>query len=135
MKKILFTWLLISVLFLSGCSQPTATNNPAGNQRGQKFSDTPYYNNAYLISGDTLSADAQKALTGFQMDKKTMPDGTTQINLKALDPSYHDQQYTLKSGEQLYFIEKLWADDQSGSETNINDETAVIVDSQGNIVQ
>lgn len=124
---LLLGWFLYS---RSGNQPGLITSAPGG----QKFSDQSYYNSAYLISSDTLSSDAQKALTGFQMDKRSMPDGTMQITLKALEPSYHDQQYTLKPGEQLYFIEKFWADDQSGQENNINDDTAVIVDSQGNVI-
>lgn len=137
MKKI-FSVLGVILLFLLGWFLYSRSGKPSGAVTSvpgsQKFSDQSYYNSTYLISSDTLSTDAQKALTGFQMDKKSMPDGTLQITLKALEPSYHDQQYTLKPGEQLYFIEKFWADDQGGQEKNINDDTAVVVDSQGNVV-
>ena len=140
MKKIL--WILpLGVLFLSGCSltpnysatkSGTLSTNSAENS-SQKLSDQSYFPNAYLISSETLSADATTALSGFKMEKKTMPDGSIQINLKALEPQYHDQSYTLKSGEQLYFIDKFLADDQDGKESNIGDDTAVVVNSEGNV--
>ena len=100
-----------------------------------KLADQEYAKSAYLISGGTLSADAKTALTGFIMTKKVMPDGTTSILLKAQKAEYHDQNYTLKTGEQLFFIDKFLADDTAGQEKNINDDTGVIVDATGVIVQ
>ena len=133
----------VVALVLSGCGQ-TASNNPTPTKTSSqlsasstmvKFSDQSYFKNAYLISGDTLSADATAALAGFKMEKKVLPDGTVQINLKAEEAKYHDQSYTLKSGEQLYFIDKFLGDDQGNTESNIGDDTAVVVDSQGNVTQ
>ena len=144
MKKLLWT-IPLAVFFLSGCgfastsnttSTPISTNNSqVKTSSSQKLSDQPYFKNAYLISTDALSTDAKTALAGFKMSKQTMPDGTSKIDLKALEAQYHDQSYTLKNGEQLYFIDKFLADDQGNTEANIGDDTAVIVDSQGNIVQ
>lgn len=101
----------------------------------QKFADQDYAKTAYLVSGPTLTADAQKALAGFQMSKKTLADGSTEITLKSLKPEYHDQIYTIKTGEQLYFIEKFLQDDQNGDEKNILDDTAVVVGADGMVVE
>lgn len=127
-------------LFLSGCggapdSTPAATTLPSHPAPVQKFSDQPYAKNAYLISSDTLSPDATTALAGFKMSKQTFSDGTTRIDLKALEPQYHDQSYTLQPGEQLYFIDQFLGDDQGGAEANIGDDTAVVVNGQGNVVR
>lgn len=100
-----------------------------------KFAEQEYAKSAYLISGETLSADAKTALAGFVMTKKALPDGTTSVMLKAQKPEYHDQTYTLKAGEQLYFIDKFLADDAAGQEKNINDDTGVVVNAEGNVVQ
>lgn len=101
-----------------------------------KFADQEYAKVAYLVSGDApLSADAKTALAGFVMTKKTLADGTTEISLKAQKPEYHDQKYVLKTGEQLYFIDKFLQDDKNGAEANIGDDTGVVVDSLGNVVQ
>ena len=140
MKKLLWAFP-VAVLFLSGCSyspgsnSTTTTSPTTAPSASQKFSDQPYFSRAYLISSDTLSSAAQAALAGFKMDKQTLPDGTVQINLKALESQYHDQSYTLKAGQQLYFIDMTMGDDRSATEINIADDTAVIVDSQGNIIQ
>jgi hypothetical protein len=117
----------------SGVSQESTTTQASG---GQKFIDQSYYKSSYLISGDTLSADAKNALTGFSMDKQTLADGSTQITLTAKKSGYHDQQYTLHSGDQLYFIEKFLGDDntETNEEKNNMDDSAVVVNSQGNVV-
>ncbi len=144
MKKILLV-LPVAVLFLAGCGNVSSSNSSNSNNStggslsaksssAVKFSDQAYAKNAYLISADTLSADAKMALAGFQMSKKTLPDGSVQIDLKALESQYHDQSYTLKSGEQLYFIDKFLGDDQGEKEANIGDDTAAIVDASGNVV-
>lgn len=144
-EKILWVVVPAATLILSGCGQ-SASNSLSNNNSNSaktstqssavvKFSDQPYFKNAYLISGDKLSADATSALAGFKMDKQTLPDGTVQIKLKAQEAQYHDQSYTLKAGEQLYFIDKFLGDDQGNAEANIGDDTAVVVDSQGNVSQ
>ena len=139
MKK-LFWFLPLMVLLLSGCGQSANTNAsktgaPSAQSSVQKFSDQPYYSRSYLISAETLSPEAQAAIAGFQLTKQPQADGSVQIFLKATESQYHDQQYSLKPGEQLYFIDRTLSDDPSGKEINIGDDTAVIVDSQGNVVQ
>jgi hypothetical protein len=141
MKKLVFIAASSAMLVLSGCAStpnnnPPATSAPVSTTTGgQKLSDQSYFSSAYLISSDPLSDEAKMALTGFKMDKQAQNDGTTVITLKALEPQYHDQSYTLKSGQQLYFIDKFLADDQGTTEANIADDTAVIIDSDGFIVQ
>lgn len=145
MKKVIIPFL-IGILFISGHfllkfdsngsrsgTLPNASAQSAG-RTGQKLADQNYAQSAYLISSDTLSPNAQLALSGFQIDKKSMPNGITVITLKALNSSYSDQQYTLKPGEQLYFIEKTLVDDSEGKEMNPNDDTAVIVNMNGDVI-
>ena len=139
MKKTLLIPAML--LLLAGCTAQTPTNttqdntNASATTGSQKFSDQPYYSYSYLISGDTLSADAKTALAGFDLNKQVMPDGTTQIMLKAQKAEYHDQQYTLQPGQQLYFLERMLGDDQNNNENNLGDDSAVVVDAQGNVVQ
>ncbi len=138
-KKILVVFAL-SALLAAGCNKTAVSSQsnavPQSQGGSQKLVDQPYYKYAYLISGGTLSPEAQKALAGFSLDKKTLTDGNVQITLTAQKAEYHNQQYVLHSGEQLYFIEKFLADDKSetNEEKNLKDDSAVVVDSQGNIV-
>lgn len=101
----------------------------------QKFAEQDYAKTAYLISGPVLSVDAKKALTGFVLSKKSLPNGVMEVMLKAQKTTYHDQVYTLKAGEQLYFIEKSLMDDVNEIESALGDDSAVVVDAAGNIVQ
>jgi len=141
MKKILII-LPFVLLLTAGCqavnnngTASTVGNNAATtNSTGQKFSDSADFANAYLISSGTLSSTTQQALTGFQLNKEPLPDGSLQINLKATESGYQDQQYTLKPGQQLYFVDRFLGDDVS-SEGNQRDDYGVIVDSQGYIVK
>ncbi len=138
----------VFVLFLAaGCSNgsnyssqtpPITNQNSTTTQTsgGKKFSDQSYYKSSYLISGNAVSLDAKNAMAGFSMGKQTLADGNTQITLTAKKSGYHDQQYTLRPGDQLYFIEKFLGDDsaEKNEEQNTIDDSAVVVDSQGNIV-
>ena len=144
-----------ATLLAAGCNKspaPTADNNQSQEKQqvvatptpqptpsapvSVKFTDQTYYKDSYLISGPTLGDDAKQALAGFVMTKKAMPDGTTQINLKATKVGYYDQQYTLHTGEQLYFIEKFMQDDdnEANEDKNLKDDLAVVVDSNGNVL-
>jgi zona occludens toxin (predicted ATPase) len=115
-------------------TQPSnpATVNPA--PAAVKFSDSQYAAYAHLISGDTLDAAAQSATSGFNIQKTSNADGTTTIALSSTNPEYQNQTYTLQSGEQLYFIERNPGDD-NGGEGALGDDTAIVVDANGYIVQ
>ncbi|HTY44351.1 MAG TPA: hypothetical protein VMC80_03845 [Patescibacteria group bacterium] len=123
-------WLILS----RGNSSSTA-NAVAGSSNETKLSDSPYANYAYLISSDTLSPEAQQAITGFQINKAANSDGTTTYNLIASNPEYQNQSYTLQPGQSLYFIERSLGDDNDGTEGFLGDDHAIIVDSNGYIVQ
>ena len=118
---------------LGAASQP-ASGSTASSSQKQLFKGSQYEQYAYLISGDSLDSSAQQAITGFKLNKRSNPDGTVTITLKALEPAYNDQTYTLKPGQKLYFIETSLSDDQDNRELSMSDDTAIIVDSQGYIV-
>lgn len=102
--------------------------------QGIKLSDEPYASRAYLISSDTLSAQSKIAIAGFEIQKQKASDGGMDITLKAVNPEYHDQQYHLRTGDQLYFIETSFGDDSGNQEYNLGDDSAVVVDANGYIV-
>ena len=55
----------------------TSPNNQISNQTAQLFSDSPFAQNAYLISGTAaFDANTKLALTGFSIVKKTLSDGS-----------------------------------------------------------
>lgn len=136
--------VLIGV-FLILTLRPSPTTN-AVNERlisgnnsssGTKFVDSPYYQYAYLISGNNLSAQAKTAITGFDLSKTSNSDGTATYTLTAIKQGYTNQTYTLSSGEKLYFIERSLGDDNTAdnSDFTLRDDTAIVVNSNGYIVQ
>lgn len=123
----------------SGSSYATPTqamSSPTAAMK-QKFSDSSNYQYAYKIFPGTLSATAKQALTGFAMTTKNMPDGSIQVTLTAQKPEYKTQQYIVKTGYSLYFIEMNLRDDNTAEneDMNLHDDSAVVVDSQGYIAQ
>jgi hypothetical protein len=142
MKKLFIVGALVLLLGAS-CSSVKSTNNNANVQASAnvpaasvKFADQLYYKNAYLISGPTMDAKTKEATTGFDIIKRALPDGATEYSLKALKSEYKDQVYTLKPGEQLYFIENFMGDDDvtKNEEKGFRDDMAVVVDANGNVV-
>lgn len=113
----------------------SATSAPAGVQNGQvKFSTSPYAQFAYLISGNTLSPEAQHALTGYELVKAKQANGDTQITLRSTSAPAPDQIYTLTPGESLYFVDYVLGDDAQPRDYSPNDDKAIVVDQNGYIV-
>ena len=102
-----------------------------------KFADQPYAQYAYLIDPANLNAmDAatKAAVAGFMITAQKAANGTVTVKLTSQNTEYHDQSYILSPGEKLYFIEKNLGDDQNGTERFLGDDTAVVVDQNGTIV-
>jgi hypothetical protein len=146
MKKISIVTALV-VLLGAGCTTsapPVAAPSANVNQQASavapsadaKFVDQPYYKNAYLISGATMDDKTKTATAGFAITKTALSDGTTQIDLKALNSGYNNQKYVLGTGEQLYFIDGYLGDDDinNNADNIMRDDTAVVVDANGNVV-
>ncbi len=103
---------------------------------GQKLADSPDGKFAYKVFPGTLTADAKQALTGFDMQTKTNPDGSTTITLVAKKQGYTTQTLTVKQGQSLYFIEKTLFDDHADTDEDgtLHDDTGIVVDKDGYIV-
>jgi hypothetical protein len=119
----------------SSIMKPTMTPKPTAIM--QKFSDSSDFQYAYKIFPGAISVESKQAMSGFMMITKTLPDSSTQIVLTAQELGYTSQQYIVKPGDTLYFIERNLQDDnpQEDSDANSHDDTAVLVDSQGYIAQ
>lgn len=145
MKKIFFTSAIIALL-AAGCggNSPSGPNSSSGSTAsssaatasGTKLSDEPYANSAYEIDPNNMSAAAKQATQGFNISSQTLANGDTKITLAANgNPEYHTQAYELKSGQKLYFIEQNPGDDQPDHDAFAGDDTAVVVDQNGYVVQ
>lgn len=109
--------------------------NVGENTAPQLFFNSPMAQYAYLISAPTYDATTQTALTGFQVTRKTLADGSIEITLNAQNPEYKTQVYTVKTGEKLYFIEKYLGDDKNNEEKFLGDDSAILVDASGYIIK
>jgi len=103
----------------------------------QKFSDSSDFQYAYKIFPGVLSTESKEAMAGFAFTTEAMTDGSTQITLTSQNKFYKTQQYTVKPGYTLYFIEMNLKDDDAEKDTDtmFSDDTAVLVDPQGYIAQ
>ncbi len=100
-----------------------------------RITDSPDWPFAHLISVVNLDRGAQQALSGFQLQRNTMPDGSLNITLKALSSEYVDQDYVVVPGESLYFIDRSSGDDAApDGERSLADDHAVLVDADGYIL-
>jgi hypothetical protein len=144
-KGFIIASLLILSFVVVACTQSgnnpstTGTTSTSGTNQNQnsgktKFSDSAYASSSYLISGDTLDSGAKMATAGFNIQKTTLPDGSLQISLTSTNPEYKNQTYTLTAGQKLYFIETNPGDDSGTKELNLRDDSAIIVDADGYIV-
>lgn len=131
----------IALLALNTMPAPpamTATTTVAsGQQRGQgtqPFSSSPYYQNAYLISGNTtLSASGQAATSDFSLAVNDLGNGTAVYTLVFVDTGA-EYNVTLTSGQSLYYIDSNLGDDSPTADSFHLDDGYVVVDANGYIV-
>jgi hypothetical protein len=102
-----------------------------------KLSESKDSKNAFLIFPGTVSPEAKKAMTGFKISTSPQADGSTQVVMTSTNPEYKDQMYLVGAGNSLYFIERFAGEDNEQEDTDkgLKDDTAVIVDPSGYIVQ
>lgn len=101
-------------------------------KKGDEFAKSSIFKYAVQIFPGDLTADAKKALNGFDFKATDMNDGSTQVTLTSKDSDDQSQVYTVKKGETLYFIEMTTGDDKTaGHDANLRDDYGVVVDASG----
>lgn len=145
MKKSVTTIIVIIIIIILGvwmysASKSKSINNSTvipvsqSGHSNQLFSNSSLSQNAYLISTPTYDANTKTALSGFTVTSSVQTDGSTKYTLNAQNPEYTTQTYIVKPGEKLYFIDSLLADDNGNADKTLRDDTAVVVDANGYIV-
>ena len=83
-----------------------------------------------------MSDAAKKAITGFDIKTQKLADGSTQVNFVPKDSDDQSQQYIVKAGNTLYFVEMTVMDDKPDADKDLNyrDDYGIITDANG-IVQ
>ncbi len=99
-----------------------------------KFNDWKYKQWSYQVYPGDISADAKKALAGFDLSIQDAGDHVV-INLKALSSQYRDSQKTVAKGNTAYFVETSMRDDPSNTERNLDDDGIVVVNQDGYILR
>lgn len=125
-------------------NNPGATSSAENNRprqqiiisKGINFNTTPMFSSAYQVVPGPVSAEAQKALTGFSIKTQSQNDGSMLVTFAPKDSEDQMQQYIVKKGQLLYFIEQTPADDKADSDKDLNyrDDYGIITDANG-IVQ
>lgn len=112
-------------------SPTPARARPTFLTKGMKLADSPISQYAYKIAPGEMSDEAKAALNGFKISSTTAKDGSIQVSLTPTDSYDQRQQYTVKPGNSLYFIEMTTADDKNSADANLRDDYGVIVDANG----
>jgi hypothetical protein len=154
MKNVIIAVLAIAVLVegyglmmkksapvtLGATTQTQLTPRPSGRppmplKKGDTLAGSVIEKFAYEIV-PTMTDDAKKALTGFEVNTKSLADGSTQADLTPKDSDDQFQSYVVKPGNKLYFIEMTPADDKPDTDrdSNYRDDYGIITDASG-IVQ
>jgi uncharacterized protein YxeA len=134
---IIGVWVIVSLKHknsnLGLNNNPKVTNSNVATTK-QLFSSSPLSQSAFLISTPTYDANTKNALIGFNVTQKLLVDGSNEITLNSQNKEYQTQVYIVKPGEKLYFIESFFQDDNGSTDRNLKDDTAVLVDADGYVV-
>ncbi|HET9946619.1 MAG TPA: hypothetical protein VFQ63_01010 [Patescibacteria group bacterium] len=121
-------------------SLPPAGSNMKGRTqviigKGTNLKKTPLAQFAYQVA-PTMTDAAKKVITGFSITSQSQSNGSTVVTFTPKDSDDQDQQYTIKSGQTLYFIEQTPVDDKVDQDKDLNyrDDYGIITDANG-IVQ
>ncbi len=118
----------------------TETQKPQGppSIKGQKFSDTNFFDQAVQIYPGVVSESAKAVMNGWTLKTKTLTDGSIQADLIPVgsEATEGDTAHTfiLKAGDTLYFVDTNPNDDGPTEDANTRDDMGIVVGADG-IVQ
>ena len=101
--------------------------------KGMNLKTSPIAKFAYQIAPGNMSTDAQKALVGWKIKTEKAESGALIVTLTPSDSDDQSQQYTVATGNVLYFIEQTPVDDKAGQDKDFNyrDDYGIITNSAG----
>lgn len=113
--------------------QSQNNSQASGNSTGILFSGSQYAPYSYIISDPTLSQQAMQAISGFNVTRTVLSNGSVSITLTYI-ASGSSKNVILAPGYKMYFLEGAFADDNFRGDTNIGDDAYLVVNSNGYIV-
>lgn len=121
------------VLKSSGTTTIASSVNAVQGNSSMLFSNQPYAQYSYLISGSNISQQAQYALAGFNMSTTTLPNGTTAVTLTVIGTNVY-KTIDLAKGYKLYIVEGTFGDEGYRFDSSLSDDGFVVVDPNGYVV-
>lgn len=106
---------------------PIAQNNTS---KGTLFSNTSYFQSAYLISGAVLTPQARAVMSGYTLSSSLQDNGSTIYNLTQTSTS-QSTFLTVLQGQALYFINTTVI---NGQPNPSGADGYALVDSQGYVL-
>ncbi len=102
-------------------------------KQGDNLKTSPVFQYAFQIFPGDLSENAKQALTGFNVKAEVQSDGSTLVTLTPKDSENQSQQYSIKPGQVLYYIEQTAADDNTDQDKDLNyrDDYGIVTDQNG----
>lgn len=118
-----------------GGTTSSGSTTTSGGAKRIRLMDTRYARYSYLISNETLTNDARRALDGFRWNRTRVNASTVRITLIPEEPQYKRYSVLVRDDQKLYFIETSFGDDAPHRETQLDDDAPVKVDGDGYVVQ
>jgi hypothetical protein len=118
-----------------GTARPSAgPSRPAPSaSAGPLLSSEPYASYAYQVWPGALSAAARQAMTGLSISASRVRDG---ISVKAgVNGQPAAAAHTYPGGARVYVVESSLGDDSGSSDYNLGDDSLVVTDVRGRILQ
>ncbi len=117
----------------------TPAPKPLTSIKGTKLQDNPMLNqHSYLIYpvNGTSPADVKAALNGWTMSTVASSGGSMLVTLTPnnTEQEDHKQQFTVETGDKLYFVELNLSDDQNGQDRMWFDDVGILTDKNGVIL-
>jgi hypothetical protein len=117
-----------------GTARPSAgPSRPAPSaSAGPLLSSEPFASYAYQVWPGTLNAAARQAMTGLSVSASRVRDG---ISVKAGVNGQPAAAHTYPGGTRVYVVETSLGDDSNSSDYNLGDDSLVVTDARGRILQ
>lgn len=119
----------------SNTGQQTTARSSSNQSKRLKLKDSKYAKYSYLISGQSLSSNAKRALDGFKRNRTRINDTAVRVTLIPYESQYNRYSVVVRNDQKLYFIETSFGDDARKRETQLNDDAPVKVDHNGYVIQ
>lgn len=126
---------IVTAVSLPSARPNIKSKGPVIISKGMNLTKTSLFQYAYEIA-PKMANNAKTVMTGFSVASQTQTDGSITVTLTPKDSSDQIQQYIIKPGQILYYIEQIPLDDKINQDKDLNyrDDYGIITDANG-IVQ